>query len=30
MDNILKSGSCSIVLGSNYYSGFIEKRKINF
>ena len=27
MDNILKSGSCSIVLGSNYYSGFIEKKK---
>ena len=27
MENIFKSGSCSVVLGSNYYHPFIEKKK---
>ena len=29
MDNILKSGSCSIVLGSNYYM-YLLKKENNF
>lgn len=27
MDNILKSGSCSVILGSNYYSSFEDRKK---
>lgn len=27
MDNIIKNGSCSVVLGSNYYYKFMEKKK---